>query len=432
MTYEEMNRELSKIPMFGQAAGLDNLMAYMEYLGHPERELRVIHVAGTNGKGSVCAFMESILRTAGYKTGLFTSPHLISVNERIRIDFCCCKNEQMARAYDEVKKLMDLRENLHLKMLTYFEVLFLMSLLIFREEQVDYCIMETGLGGRLDATVLTEPFLTVITSISLDHVKILGDTIEKIAREKAGIIKKNVPVVVMREQESAFEVIREIAAEKKAPLIYVEKGNIRNFKKSMNYIDFSIENRYYYKRTVRVFSMAKYQAYNAALAAVAIRAAFFDMPERTIEKGLERMRWEGRMEEVIPGVYVDGAHNPGAIEEICDSFREQAGHFRLLFAVCQDKDYHAMVSALAALPWRKIGITHFDSARAADAWAVGEEFKRKSGSEVAVYGDVKEALSHIGASRQEPALCLGSLYLAGEIKRIYHRRSESEELDDRL
>lgn len=430
MTYEKMNQELADIPLFGQAAGLDNLMAYLEYLGHPERALRVIHVAGTNGKGSVCAFMESILRTAGYKTGLFTSPHLLSINERIRINFCCCENEQMASAYGEVKKLMDQRGSLHLKMLTYFEVLFLMSLLIFREEQVDYCIMETGLGGRLDATVLCNPFLTVITSISLDHVGFLGDTIEKIAREKAGIIKKNIPVVVMKEEESAFKVIQKAADEKKAPLIFVEKENIRNFKKSMNYIDFSIENRYYYKRAVRVFSAAKYQTYNAALAAVAIRSVFPDLPEEFIQRGLMDMRWEGRMEEVVPGVYVDGAHNPGAILEICDSFKDKAKQWKLLFAVCQDKDYHTMVSALSALSWHKVVITHFDSARGADARAVAEEFREKSGLEVEEYNNVRDALSHIKASEKEPVLCLGSLYLAGEIKTIYHRESESEDFDD--
>lgn len=427
MTYEMMNRELTGIPFFGQAAGLDNLMAYLAYLGHPEKSLRVIHVAGTNGKGSVCAFLESILRTAGYKTGLFTSPHLISVNERIRINFCCCENEQMVEAYEKVKNLMDQGERLSLKKLTYFEILFLMSLIVFRKEKVDYCVMETGLGGRLDATVLCEPLLTVITSISLDHVGILGDTVEKIAREKAGIIKENVPVVVMREEESAFQVIREVADQKKAPLIFLKKDDISNFKNCMNYIDFSIENRYYYKRAVQVCSTVKYQAYNAGLALLAIRQMLPGLSWEIVGKGLREMQWEGRMEEVAPGIFVDGAHNPGAVREIADSFKENAHKWDLLFAVCQDKDYHSMISILASLPWRRIFITHFDGERAAQAQEVAGEFTRLSVSEVTVTGNVKNALLNIGASGEKPLLCLGSLYLAGEIKKIYHKGSESED-----
>ena len=207
MTYEQIEEEISSIPKFSPKASLSNLSAYLEKCNHPERKLRVIHVAGTKGKGSVCAFLESILRKSGYRTALFTSPHLVCIGERFRINFEMCTEEQLTGAWKTVRELMLTGESEGRKPLTYFEVLFLMSVLIFSEEKVDYCIMETGLGGRLDATVLCDPVLSVITSISLDHTEILGDTIEKIAAEKAGIIKTGVPVVAFVEEIGAFPVL---------------------------------------------------------------------------------------------------------------------------------------------------------------------------------------------------------------------------------
>ena len=228
MTIDELEQEISSVPRFGTGGGLDNLKKYLDILGHPEESLRVIHVAGTNGKGSVCAFLESILRTAGYRTALFTSPHLVHMNERFRVNFEMCSDEELIEAWEQVKVLLpgNTRQSAAVgrgrlpgcgaeateycetsgdrQPLTYFEILFLMSLLIFSQKDVDYCIMETGLGGRLDATVLTHPVLSVITSISLDHTELLGNTIGEIAAEKAGIIKEGVPVVVLDEDNGAF------------------------------------------------------------------------------------------------------------------------------------------------------------------------------------------------------------------------------------
>ena len=196
MTYSEMERELNEIPKFGAKASLSNLSAYLELANHPERNLRVIHIAGTNGKGSVSAYIDSILRQAGYTTALFTSPHLIKINERFRINFKECSDEEIINAWCSVKDYMVKGEEKGLQSLTFFEMLFFMGMLIFSQKAVDYCILETGLGGRLDATVLSNPVLSVITSISYDHTEILGDTIEQIAAEKAGIIKPGIPVVI--------------------------------------------------------------------------------------------------------------------------------------------------------------------------------------------------------------------------------------------
>ena len=193
MTYSEMEREINEIPKFGAKASLSNLSDYLELANHPERNLRVIHIAGTNGKGSVSAYIDSILRQAGYTTALFTSPHLVKINERFRINFKECSDEELILAWCQVKSFMEKGEKQGLQPLTFFEILFLMGMILF--SQIDYCILETGLGGRLDATVLSDPVLSIITSISYDHMEILGDTIEKIAAEKAGIIKNGIPVV---------------------------------------------------------------------------------------------------------------------------------------------------------------------------------------------------------------------------------------------
>ena len=195
MTYSEMEREINEIPKFGAKASLSNLSDYLELANHPERNLRVIHIAGTNGKGSVSAYIDSILRQAGYTTALFTSPHLVKINERFRINFKECSDEELILAWCQVKSFMEKGEKQGLQPLTFFEILFLMGMILFSQKEIDYCILETGLGGRLDATVLSDPVLSIITSISYDHMEILGDTIEKIAAEKAGIIKNGIPVV---------------------------------------------------------------------------------------------------------------------------------------------------------------------------------------------------------------------------------------------
>ena len=421
MNYEQMLKELEQIPMFGNAAGLSNLSAYLEYLGHPEESFRVIHVAGTNGKGSVCAFMESVLREAGYHTGLFTSPHLVHVNERIRLDFAACSEEKMAEAYTKVKKLIENRESLGLKMLTYFEVLFLLAMLVFEKEKPDYCIIETGLGGRLDATVLTKPVLSVITSISLDHTAILGDSIEEIAAEKAGILKKDVPAVVFRENERAYQVIEQIAQQIGAPIYPVYPSDAHIFEKNVNYIDFSYKNRYYKNDMLRVNTFALYQVYNACLAATALHLADDLISDDEMARGILGMSWEGRMEQLLPGIFVDGAHNPGAMERIRQTMQGISKDWTLLFAVCQDKDYQAMIDILSKTAWKKIIVVHFQGSRAAAVGAIAEEFKKRVSCEVVSLNDVPEAIKQIRQMNETPALCLGSLYLVGEIKSICKR-----------
>ena len=430
MTYDEMEREINEIPKFGANASLSNLTAYLDILNHPEDNLRVIHVAGTNGKGSVCAYLDSILREAGYRTALFTSPHLVKMSERFRIDFRICEDEKLVSAWEQVKNLMERGEELQLKPLTFFEILFLMGVLIFSGENVDYCIMETGLGGRLDATVLTRPVLSVITSISYDHTAVLGDTIEAIAGEKAGIIKPGIPVVVLDEENGAFPVINAEAEEKKAPLYRVLSEEVRFFKNSKNKIDFSINSSYYKNNQLSVSGIAEYQIYNGALAAVAAKVLLPELEDHTLQKGLMEMRWEGRMEELMPGVYVDGAHNPGAVMQICRSVSKAEDSWILLFAVCGDKDYSSMIRMLAEISWKRIYITKIEETRGAAVEEVEDHFRQVTDCPLYSFLTAEEAFEAALQYRDknDRLLCLGSLYLVGELKRDWESRMESEDV----
>ena len=430
MTYDEMEREINEIPKFGANASLSNLTAYLDILNHPEDNLRVIHVAGTNGKGSVCAYLDSILREAGYRTALFTSPHLVKMSERFRIDFRICEDEKLVSAWEQVKNLMERGEELQLKPLTFFEILFLMGVLIFSGENVDYCIMETGLGGRLDATVLTRPVLCVITSISYDHTAVLGDTIEAIAGEKAGIIKPGIPVVVLDEENGAFPVINAEAEEKKAPLYRVLSEEVRFFKNSKNKIDFSINSSYYKNNHLSVSGIAEYQIYNGALAAVAAKVLLPELEDHTLQKGLMEMRWEGRMEELMPGVYVDGAHNPGAVMQICRSVSKAEDSWILLFAVCGDKDYSSMIRMLAEISWKRIYITKIEETRGAAVEEVENHFRQVTDCPLYSFLTAEEAFEAALQYRDknDRLLCLGSLYLVGELKRDCESRMESEDV----
>ena len=416
MTYSEMEREINEIPKFGAKASLSNLSDYLELANHPERNLRVIHIAGTNGKGSVSAYIDSILRQAGYTTALFTSPHLVKINERFRINFKECSDEELILAWCQVKSFMEKGEKQGLQPLTFFEILFLMGMIIFSQKEIDYCILETGLGGRLDATVLSDPVLSIITSISYDHMEILGDTIEKIAAEKAGIIKNGIPVVAVDEENGAFPVIERTAKEKKSPVYGLKSQDLTILKKYENKIDFSINSRYYKISNLKVKSYASYQVQNAA------HVLLPDLAENVIRNGIVEMFWAGRMEEIAENVYVDGAHNPGAVRQIYNSLADSDKEWLLLFAVCSDKDYTEMIRILGKIPWKRIYITKIDSARGADTAAVRQCFEEAAGCPICEFESAgeafKAALRDRGDEKEENLLCLGSLYLVGEIKEL--------------
>ena len=441
ITFEEAVAYLKDMPRFTvkkNPADSRDLKWFLKKLGNPEQNLRIIHVAGTNGKGSVCAYMSSILQEAGYRTAVFTSPHLVDMRERFAMNGEMISEEAFLQAFcaveDAVQKANSVTPEF---VLNFYEYLFCMALLCFAEEKPDYCIIETGLGGRLDATnYVDNKLLTVITRISLDHVQYLGDTTAKIAAEKAGILRPGVPVVYLDGDADASAVICRKASELDAPQIPVSKKDYTFLGFRKKYIDFSLRSEYYNYISLTLHTIARYQMENAALAVRAVEVLFrsADTEENggrlcagvgcptveEIRRGILGCFWQGRMEEVLPEVYVDGAHNDDGIRAFLDTVTED-GHTtgrRLLFGVAADKDCRHMIQrVITSGLFDHIAFTHMRTARSLSL----EEFRDLLAAYPGHYTMYTEADTALREQLREKRpgerlYIAGSLYLVGEIK----------------
>lgn len=428
-TFEEAVEYLDSTPRFTAKNAMEDTRAFLERLGSLEKGMSIIHVAGTNGKGSVCAYLDSILRAAGRSVALFTSPHLVDIRERFVIDGEMVSREAFLEAFLRVYELLDwraLEREERAYHPTYFEYLFFMAMLLFAERKPDICILETGLGGRLDATnALEDKALTVITHISLDHVEYLGDTVGKIAGEKAGILRRNTPAVCWDTCPETTAVFEKRARELGAPLYFVSKNDISLLKFKRKVIDFSLRSRYYNTINLTLHTAAAYQMENAALA---VRAAEVLDGGRTItagelREGVWRCFWAGRMEEILPEVYLDGAHNEDGIRAFLETVGQDGceGRRTLLFGVVKDKDYLRMTEELVGSGlFRRIAIARMRTGRAVDLETLEEVFRRTPDCAFEVYDNVAIALEQLLQSRQEREriYAAGSLYLVGEIKEL--------------
>lgn len=295
----------------GIRLGLENTLKLMEYLGNPQEKIKTIHIAGTNGKGSTASMIAKILETSGKKVGLYTSPHLINFNERIRINGRAISDREIQ---EYVKQN---REYFIKNQVTFFEATTGMAFSHFLAQKVDIAIIETGLGGRLDSTNVLQPMLSIITEISYDHMHILGDTIEKIALEKAGIIKEKTPVLVADQADVQIKVIEDVAKKKKAPIYFTDnkKAKIKQLSKNAC--------RFEYAGSKYVINQGgSYQVSNAITAIEAIKILFKDLDKNTIEKGLDFWFWPGRMQEMEKNIYYDVSHNLSGIQILSqDIFR---------------------------------------------------------------------------------------------------------------
>ena len=345
--------------------GIGNMEFFDQLAGHPHRQYRIIHVAGTNGKGSTCAYMNSVLTEAGVKTGMFTSPHLVSVRERMRINHSLISEQIFVEIY---KKLVDfveqykqyseensdkiIEEKTEKKVdyiPTFYEFLFFMAMLYFEEQKAEVIILETGLGGRLDATnVIDAPKVAVITEIGMDHMEYLGDTYEKIAKEKAGIIKKGSKIIYCANRQEVAEVVEERAKECQVLCKSVEKCEKHAIRFVDKKIDFSYQSRYYGYIPITVSTCAFYQVENAKLALSALEELDIEIALEAMQKGMEQCKWEGRMEEILPGVFLDGAHNQDGITAFVETVKEDGcqGKRWLLFSAVADKEYENMKETL--------------------------------------------------------------------------------------
>lgn len=434
MTYQEAVHYIEEIPKFTEKHKLEHTKEFLRALGSPEKGQRIIHVAGTNGKGSVCAYLQAMLMAEGKRVGFFTSPHLVKINERIRLNGESIDDDTFLAVFHKVKNKVDEMGGAGFAHPSYFEFLFGMGMVAFRELAPDYIILETGLGGRLDATnAIERPLLTVITSISLDHTQYLGNTVREIAGEKAGIIKRDVPLIFDGSDKDASEVLK-----KQAQLMGTRCREITNRAFEIReitdkHIAFSRVNAYDDNIVWRLSNSGIYQAMNASLAIAAGEELAGGVPEAgryaLWQKALADVTWEGRMEEVKPGIYLDGAHNPGAVEAFCESLyalqesRRAQGEEEplpvILFSAVADKEYESMIRYLCEhIPAKAYVVTEIEDGRRVPAErlkAVFEQYtERPIFAEKALEAAWKRAVSQKGA--QGRMYCLGSLYLVGMVK----------------
>lgn len=422
--YEAID-ELNKIPQFMPLTGVERMSKLLEQLGHPEQGLKIIHVAGTNGKGSVCAYLDSILRAQGYKVGLFTSPHLEDIRERIRIQGEFIDADEFLAGYRNVKIAEIAGDTKY----AYFDYLLGIALQTFARGAVDYCIVETGLGGRLDATnAIQEKILNVITGVSLEHTAILGDTVEKIAKEKAGIIHRGVPVVFMDKDPVVAEVIKERAAYTESNFVEVGAKDLRIIKNTGKSIDFSVHNRYYKNDCFTLATGAEYQAENCAVALTAVAylkdKGLLELSKEVVSKAVRHMYWPGRMEEVADRIYVDGAHNPEGIEALVKSAKAIAGNNKawLFFSVVNDKDYEAMIKTLCKSGvFKGYVVTELEGSRKLEGERIKDVFEQYADEEVREFHRLEDAYDYVKeqcAKEDAYCFCTGSLYLVGDIKAL--------------
>lgn len=402
MSYPEAIQHLYNLRWFGTKLGLENTLKLTELAGNPHRRLRFIHVAGTNGKGSTCAMLESIYREAGLRVGLFTSPHLVSFSERIQVNRRLIPETDVVRWVSRLKPwIRTFPADAHP---TFFEAVTVMALGYFVEQRCDLIIWETGLGGRLDATNIVTPLASVITNIQLDHEKWLGNTLPEIAREKAGIIKPGVPVLTAATAPEALEVIATSARHMNSPLAVIGPADTRQPP-----LD-----------TIQLPLLGEHQRWNAALAVATVRKLADQIPvgDSALRTGLQRVRWAGRLQIVKrPNgqvVLLDGAHNPAGAESLRAAVQQ---HFpkttpALILGLLQDKDRESMCRILAPLASR-IFTAPIDSDRTATADSVAEFCRRPNPTaNVTVCVSLAEALQR--AETCPFVIVAGSLHFLGE------------------
>jgi len=450
--WEKAETFINDIPRFTKKNTLQNTRGWYESLGCPGSSAKVIHVAGTNGKGSVCNYLGHLLTADGLKVGMFTSPHLISMNERIMINGEIIDKTCFLKAYDRMRESIDNEmgivnlnrkddqnkrpdryDDVRLFHPTFFEFLFLLAMLVFEEKKVEVIILETGLGGRLDATnIFHEPWLTIITEIGLDHMMYLGDTISQMAGEKAGIIKPGVPVVFADRCRETTDVILQRARELQAPYYAVgpEDGIIQKIRNKS--IDFSYKSSYYDYVTFTLPTKALYQVENAALA---LRGYELLMGEAwdTQKAGevLAVTNWAGRMEEIRSDVYVDGAHNEDGIraflETVCRMKDDKKN--TLVFSAVQDKAYEKMIdSVVQAGIFDRFVVVHMPQERSVSQSELQRIFGKYENLEVFFAESIDAALTaSVGQKKMDERVYIaGSLYLVGYVLAALGRKLKDD------
>ncbi len=414
--YHNALASMFRLHRFGIKLGLDTITAMLSALGDPHKQFKTIHIAGTNGKGSVAAMLTAILRASGYSVGRYTSPHLERFNERICIDDQPISDDEVVMDYQQVMAIEDLP-----RQPTFFEFTTAMAFEAFARHQVEWAVIETGMGGRLDATSVIDPVLSIITNISLEHKQYLGGTLPLIAGEKAGIIKPKVPVVSGVRQKTARAVIARKAAKERARLI--QMGNDVKYRRHATK-GFSYFGLYHRWRNIQMSLAGEHQVDNASLVLAACELLdhnrIADIDEASVRKGLISASWSGRLEIACkaPFVILDGAHNLMAARVLGRYLKR---HFSdrditLVVGVLDDKPYASILKDLIG-PSRRVVVTQPRIDRAVPVERLASVAKRFN-ENVTIEKDVGDALRYaISSSSPEDVICVaGSLYVVGEAK----------------
>lgn len=414
--YEKTLEYLYRLERFGMKLDLSNTLAILERLGNPHEKFPSIHVAGTNGKGSVAAMLEAVLSQAGYRTGLYTSPHLVDFRERIRIG-----PRKIGTKY-VLSFISDLGQQIEKQGYTFFEVTTALAFSYFAEKGVDIAVIETGLGGRLDSTNVLSPELVIITTLSLDHTNILGKTLKRIAFEKAGIIKEGVPTIAEDTRKETLDVISSVCKERKSRFLPVGKlcdWEIRE--KTLHGSNFFLNCNSREYGTLRIGLAGGHQVENAVTATFALqelKKKGWSITDRSIREGLKKIKWRARFEvfRKRPLVILDVAHNPEGIRTLVKTLDELLPDIKVtfIFGVMSDKDYPLMLRKLSQRA-ESILLTRPDYHRSASTQQL-ERAARKLGTRYRVFEKIKHAYSYaLSRVSFSDAICVtGSHFTVGE------------------
>ena len=424
ITYRKAEEYILSVPKFTCKNTREDTLEFYRFLGNPGSKSRIFHVAGTNGKGSVCAYINAVLIKEGISVGLFTSPHLITIKERIRFRGKEIGEDEFTHCFEQLMEALAAFRTEHEKSSyhpTFFEILFFMAMLYFEERTPQVIILETGMGGRLDATnVVAGEKICVITEIGYDHMEYLGNTIEEIAEEKAGIIQSGCKVIYSTKRQEAARVIEKKGEETGVLCINVTKPENPVFSFVDKTIDFSFRSRYYGYIPICINTVAPYQIENAMLALRALEESDFRISQQALQSGMRECFWPGRMEEILPGVYLDGAHNEDGIEAFLTAVRRDQCKTKrwLLFSAVADKDFIKMKEMLMSSGlFKNVYAACLRNIRGVKKHQLEAIFL---GEKVRIVDSAKEGLQEILRKRQlgDIVYIAGSLYLAGEVKEI--------------
>jgi len=419
MSIKDTLEYIHNVKWQGSKPGLDRTRELLQKLGNPEKELKFVHVAGTNGKGSTCICIANVLKQAGYKTGLYISPFVLRFNERMQVDGVHISDEELEQCIDEIRPFADAMEDSP----TEFELITALAMKHFLNKGCDIVVLEVGMGGRLDSTnVIDTPELAVITAIGFDHVKELGPTITDIAREKAGIIKPGGDVVIYGGEPEVVEVFEHVASERNAKLTKADFSRTIKQELSLNGINLKIDPY----REFMFPLLGAYQPKNVTVAITALealRGKGYNIKDDDMIKGLESVNWPGRIEILghDPIFILDGSHNPQGMEVTADSLRKLFGDKKIIFinGVMADKDINAMMATIIPSAKRFITVTP-DNPRAMNAHDLAEILKRSGIPTTAhdtIIAGVSEALN---IAKKEDVICaMGSLFFSPEIRAAY-------------